>query len=294
MQKMPDMDWDDIRFFLTTARSGSLTAASRRLGSQQSTVGRRIDALEKSLGLRLFQRHAQGLTLTDDGRRILHAAEAMDAAANTLLRMSVADTTDIHGSVRIAAPQGLGAHLIAPHLIQMHARYPRLDITLHTSAASSDLTHGEADIAVRLFRPDESELVVRRAGEMGLGLYAARTYLENQGTPVDTADFPRHRYIGYGEGLAHLEENRWLQDLVGDARFVLRCDDTLTRMAAVETGLGLAVLPHFLARRMPQLQRVGREEAPPKTIWLVMHQDLRHVARVRAVLDWLGELLAVV
>lgn len=285
------MDWDDIRYFLAAAHTGSLAAASRRLGSHQPTVGRRIDSLEKRLGVRLFQRHAQGLTLTEEGQRILQAAEAVGDAMATLLRASSFEDEDIRGCVRIAAPSGLAVHLVAPNLPRFHENFPGLDVVLQPSVSSADLTHGEADVAIRLYRPTAGELVVRRAGNMGFGLYGAAAYLQRHGTLENAAGLPLHLFIGYGEQLRHLEENRWLEALAGDARFVLRSDDTHTRMAAAGAGLGLAVLPHVLAQRSPQLQRVpGTINVPSKPVWLVVHRDLRHLARVRAVLDWLSEL----
>lgn len=290
---MNKMDWDDIRFFLAAARTGSLAAASRQLGSHQPTVGRRIDGLEKRLGVRLFQRHAQGLTLTEEGQRIMQAAESMGEAAATLQRASNFEDEDIRGSVRIAAPSGLAVHVIAAKLPQFHERFPNLDVVLQPSVSSADLTHGEADVAVRLYRPTAGELVVRRAGNMGFGLYGAPTYLQQHGTPQSTADLPRYCFIGYGEQLRHLEESCWLESITEGARYLLRSDDTHTRLAAAESGVGLAVLPHVLVQRSSQLQRVlEAEDAPPKTIWLVVHRDLRHMTRVRAVLDWLDEVFA--
>lgn len=286
---MNKVDWDDIRFFLAVARTGSLAAASRHLGSHQPTVGRRIDGLEKRLGVRLFQRHAQGLTLTEEGQRIMQAAESMDEAAATLQRASGFD----RDSVRIAAPSGLAVHVIAAKLPQLYERFPNLDVVLQPSVSSADLTHGEADVAVRLYRPTAGELVVRRAGNMGLGLYGSPTYLQQHGTPQSTADLPQHCFIGYGEQLRHLEESCWLESITKGARYLLRSDDTHTRLAAAESGVGLAVLPHVLVQRSSQLQRIlETEDAPPKTIWLVVHRDLRHMARIRAVFDWLDEVFA--
>lgn len=290
---MHNLDWDDIRFFLGAAHAGSLAAASRQLGSHQPTVGRRIDSLEKRLGVRLFQRHTQGLTLTEEGQRILRAAESMDEAAASLRRASGIEDDHLRGSVRIAAPSGLGANILAARLPQFMARFPNLDVVLQPSAASADLTHGEADVAVRLYRPAAGELVIRRAGHMGFGLYASPFYLQQHGMPENPSDLPQHDFIAYGEQLRQLEENAWLESLAADARFLLRSDDTHTRLAAAESGLGIAVLPHILAKQSGRLQRVlESEEAPSKTIWLVVHRDLRHVARVRAVLDWLEETFA--
>lgn len=285
------MNWDDIQYFLAAARTGSLAAASRQLGKHQPTVGRRIDSLEERLGVRLFQRHSLGLTLTEEGRRIMKAAEVMGEAAASLQRASSSEGTGIRGSVRMAVPNGLAVHLIAPNLPQFNERFPDLDVILQVSSFTANLTHGEADVAIRLFRPTDEDLVVRLVGNMGFGLYGATKYLQEHGVPENTAALPIHHLIGYGEQLQHLEESCWLDALAGDARFVLRCDEIYTRLVAADAGLGLAVLPNILAQRSSQLQRVlEAEELPSKPIWLVVHRDLRHLARVRAVLDWLTEL----
>ena len=288
------MDWDDIRFFLAAARSGSLAAASRQLGSHQPTVGRRIDSLEERLGVRLFQRHSLGLTLTDEGRRIMQAAEVMGDAAASLQRAGSFEASGVRGSVCIAAPNGLAVHLIAPNLPDFQQRYPDLDIVLQASPFTADLTHGEADVAVRLFRPTAEDLVVRHVGHMGFGVYGAKDYLKQHGVPQNTEELAGHLLIGYGEQLQHLDESSWLEALAGDARFILRSDDVYARLAAADAGLGLAVFPHVLVQRSPRLQRVLETEAlPSRHIWLAAHRDLRHLARVRAVLDWLTELFSV-
>lgn len=287
---MDVMDWNDIRYFLAAARGGSLTAASRLLDCHQPTVGRRIDALERSLGVRLFQRHAQGLTLTDEGRGILGVAESMEEAARSLRRRGEAN--EIRGSVSIASPEGLANHVIAPGLLKLHDDFPLLDVVLLPSSASADLIHGEADIAVRLFRPAEGDLVARKIGEMGLGLYGAGTYFERFGMPQEMGELMQHRFIGYGARLRHVDESRWLDEAVAGGRFLLRSDDTHARLAAAAAGLGLAVLPHFLARSA-QLQPVALSAAiPPRPIWLVVHRDTRNLARIRVVLDWLDGLLS--
>ncbi len=286
---MNPMDWNDIRYFLAVARGGSLTAASRLLDCHQPTVGRHIDALELSLGVRLFQRHAQGLTLTDEGRGILGVAETIEEAARSLHRRCL--ESEIVGNVSIASPEGLAIHVIAPGLLKLHKDFPLLDVTLLPSSASADLIHGEADVAVRLFRPVEGDLAARKIGEMGLGLYGAGTYFESFGMPHEIMELRQHRFIGYGARLRHVDESRWLDEAATGGRFLLRSDDTHARLAAAVAGLGLTVLPHFLARGA-QLQPVAISAAiPPRAIWLATHRDLRNLARIRAVLDWLEGLL---
>lgn len=290
---MNKMDWDDVRFFLAAAHTGSLAAAARQLGTHQPTVGRRIDGLEQRLGVRLFQRHPQGLTLTDEGRRILAPAESMAAAAAAVRRASGGEDADVRGVVRIAAPNGFAVHLLAPALPEFHERYPNLDVALLASAASADLARGEADVAVRLYRPTAGDLVIRRAGNVDFGLYASESYLARRGTPDRPGDLQGHALIGPGIELGHLQESRWLASIAQGARYVLRCDDMPSRLAAAEAGLGIAVLPHVLARRSGLLHPIlGAAQVPSKTAWLVVHQDLRELARVRAAFAWLDSVFA--
>lgn len=288
--KMNAMNWDDIRFFLAAARNGSLTGASHSIGSNQPTVGRRIDALEAALGMRLFQRHAQGLTLTDEGRRALHIAETMEEAALGFNR-ALGNGNEIQGKVGLALPEGLSAYVVAPRLSSLLGRHSRLEISLLPSSASADLIHGEADIAIRLFQPTENDLFARKVGHMEFGIYGSPAYLERHGNPRKRTELMRHQFIGYGERLRHSEESRWLEVAADGGRFLLRSDDTHTRLATAAAGLGLTVLPHFLAKKA-QLRSVAMATTiPSRPIWLVVHRDLRNLARVRVTIDWLVEQL---
>jgi len=287
---MHNFNWDDIRHFLAAARGGSLSAASRLLGGNQPTVGRRIDALEGALGVRLFQRHPKGLTLTDEGRYILHIAESMEEAALAMGR-GWQGGTEIQGTVKLAVPEGLASHVIAPGLPLFLERYPRLDVVLLPSSASADLIHGEAEIAVRLFRPIEGDISARKVGEMEFGLYASRSYFASRGTPRNERELARHCFIGYGERLRQADESRWLEKTAKAERFAFRSDDTHARLAATIAGLGLAVLPCFLAERSGLRPAAIAAAIPPRPIWLAVHRDLRNLARVRVTVDWLGSLL---
>lgn len=288
---MNNANWDDLRIFLAAARSGSLSAASRTLDSNQPTVSRRITALEQALGLRLFQRHAQGLTLTEDGQRVLRAVENMDIAAAALARTPHGDPVALDGKVRIAAPEGLAVRVLAPALNEIAQRYPDLELVLEPSATSADLVRGEADIAVRLYRPDAGDLVVRRIREMEFGLYAAPEYLLRHGTPSTAADLHAQRFIGYGERLSDHPESSWLASLTGPAHYVLRSDNTLTRLTAACAGLGIAALPHLLIGTTGLRHVLPHLAPPPRTIWLVVHRDLQHASRTRVVLEFLTALL---
>lgn len=285
---MNSLDWDNLRYFLTAARALSLSAASRALGSNQPTVGRRIDALEAQLGVRLFQRHSTGLTLTDEGRRLFAAAETMEEGAAGVLRAVSGDSDGMAGTVRIAAPEGLGVGVLAPRLPELYARYPLLNIVLEPAAARADLKRGGADVALRLFRPGGGDVVSRRLCDMGFGMYASADYLARCGAPRSLDALQHHAFIAYGDELRGQPENAWLEEMIAPGRVLFRSDGTMARLAAVFAGVGIAVMPHLLMAGYPTCARVlPQYQAPARTIWLAVHGDLRHVPRIRAVMDFI-------
>ncbi len=288
---MNSLDWDNLRYFLAAARTLSLSAASRALNSNQPTVGRRIDALEAQLGVRLFQRHSAGLTLTDDGRRLLAAAGAMEEGVAGVFRAVNHDSDGMAGTVRISAPEGLGIGVLAPRLPELYARYPLLDIMLEASAARADLKRGGADVALRLFRPEDGDVVSRRLCDMGFGMYASQGYLARSGVPQALDALPRHAFIAYGDELRGQPENAWLEELIAPGRAVFRSDSTMARLGALRAGVGIAVMPHLLMAQHSTCVRVlPQYQAPARTLWLAVHGDLRHVPRVRTVMDFIDAL----
>lgn len=289
---MNSYDWDALRYFLAAARTGSLTAASRLMGSNQPTVGRRIDALEEQLGTRLFQRHSGGLTLTAEGQRLLEATIIMEAQAADAYRSVQTNQEAPSGVVRIASPEGIGVLLLAPALPRLHQQFPDLEIVLEPASAYADLKRGQADVALRLSRPAEADMVTRRICEMGFGLYAAQEYVERHGEPARVEELSAHQFVAYSDTLQGQPENQWLLEQIGSAGCRIRSDNTLARWTALMSGNGIGVMPHMLMRNQPGCVRILPDlEAPGHTLWLAVHGDLRHVPRVRVVLDFLHELL---
>lgn len=290
---MNNLDWDNLRYFLAAARMLSLSSASRVLGSNQPTVGRRIDALEAQLGVRLFQRHSAGLTLTEDGQRLLAAAGVVEEGIAGALRAIHYETDGMAGTVRIAAPEGLGVGVLAAGLSDLYRRYPLLDIILEPASAVANLKRGEADVALRLFRPDDEDVVSRRLCDMGFGLYASAEYLSRDGMPESLEALRQRAFIAYGDELSEQAENRWLEEVIRPGRYLFRSDNTMARLAALLAGVGIAVMPHVLMARHGGCVRVlPQYDAPARTIWLAVHGDLRHVPRVRAVMDFIEALFA--
>lgn len=280
--------WDDARVFLAVARTGTLTAAARDLGGGVTTASRRIERLEAVLGLPLFFRHQSGYRLTDEGRALLPRAEAVEAAALGLASGAAA-AGEAAGLVRLATAENLANPLIIPSLPALFAAHPRLTVEVLTDVAAVNLHRREADIALRMVRPESGHVTCRRLGTLGFGVYGAPAYLaRRQGSDHDLSS---DGFIGWAETRADLPAARWIARMLDGAPPVLATTTLAGQLSAAEAGLGLAVLPHFLARRAG-LAALPVDPGCDQEIWLVIHADLAASRRVRAVADHLAALVA--
>jgi DNA-binding transcriptional LysR family regulator len=276
-------DWEDIHHFVTLAREGTLSAAARTLGVDHATVARRVAALEASTGLKLVDRRARITSLTEEGKRIAAVAAPMEEAAFAVGRTAQAAKPGIEGEVAISAPPNFASAVIAPQLIRLQQRHPGIRIKLIGEKRKASLGRREADLALRLLRPVESGLFVRKIGTFGFSLYGAPGYLNK--TPPHAFAF-----IGYDASMAESPQEVWLRTIVGDREVVLRTNDLGTQIAAARSGLGIAALPHYLGDGDPQLQRQAVTQKPiSRDVWLLVHRDLRQVPTVRAVMEFLTE-----
>lgn len=283
-----NINWDDVRFFLAAAELGSLSAAARQLNSNQPTVGRHINNLEATLGVRLFQRHKKGLTITQEGMWVLEQSQLMCSGVQNIQRLVDGGYQQLHGHVRLAMPEGLANAVVIPHLEQFYQRYPNLRLILNASSQVANLTRGEADIALRLFRPEEGDLVARQLASMKLGLYASPHYLEQNGCPRDIAELANHKIIAYGNELSALPESQWLLNNTQAEHCLFQSNSTMSRLAATVAGLGISVQPCLVAEHEPDLVRVLPDvPVSSHTIWLVYHQDLRHIPRISVAVEFL-------
>lgn len=279
--------WDDLRFLLAASRGGSFAAAARRLGVDQATVGRRLRALREAVGAPLWERTPGRLWLTAAGQRVVRAAERMDEAALHLERTVDAGLPAVEGVLRICATEAMADQVLAPRLPALVERHPALEVELVTSNEPANLARREADLAVRLFRPAEPGLVARRAGVVAFGLYASASYLQRRGRP-ERARLEGHALLGYQRSLAARSAAlAWTDELGG--RTVLRASSSGTLLAAAGAGLGIALLPCFLADPAGLVRVVP--ELRTREIWLTVHGELRGSARARAGMAFLGEAL---
>ena len=288
------MNWDDVRIFLAAHRAGTLRGAAEQLGIDQTTVGRRLGAFDRTLGSRLFLRTTGGLVLTDSGRQVLDTAEGMERLAVSFERRSEGADARVAGDVRVTTTDALAVDFVVPAIERLQQRHPDVRVLLSTTTRVLDLARREADIAVRTTRPDPPDLIVRLLARWDVGLYATRRYLERFGEPRPGSRFAGHDIARYQPGVTQRQHDTLAGESAADGRIVAELDSSLMLATFVRAGLALGELPTYLARRDPELVRVwpGRQRAQPYETWLVLHQDLARTARVRVVVDALVETFA--
>jgi len=289
-----DHDWSLYRSFLAVVRTGSLSAAARVLGSTQPTVGRHIAALEEMLdGKSLFTRSQTGLMPTDVARDLLPHAEAMASAADALVRAASARAHEVAGTVRITASEIVGAEVLPPILTSFRRLYPRVEIELSLDNQTADLLRRDADIAIRMLKPEQKSLVARKVGIAKLVFHATREYLDRNGTPRSLEELRKHTLIGFDK---ILPQARFLQGTpfkVTRDIFAFRCDNQLGQLAAVRAGFGIGVCQHGIAQHDVNLVPVMADQiAFELEYWVAMHEDLRKEQRMRLMFDHLVEQLA--
>jgi DNA-binding transcriptional LysR family regulator len=290
VQKFPDetpgndtLRWDDVRYFLELARQGSLTAAARVLAVEHSTVARRVAALEKRIGLRLFDRLPKSWSLTQEGDELLQHARRIEDEAHAFSRASLSVST-LRGVVRISAPPVFASHFLVPRLAGMRQRWPGITIEVIGEAREANLFRREADLALRMSRPTEPGLATRPLAEIGYGLYAAPKWID---CPQEEREF-----IGYDDSLRDTPQQQWLEKKAAGRAFVLRSNDLAALYQACRAGLGISALPHFLARDDQALMQIPGQGSPSsRSVWMVVHPDVRRSSRVKAVGDAVSEML---
>ena len=266
------LDWDDLRVFVVLARAGSLSAAARELKVSHATVGRRMAALEEALGRTLFDRRADGYVLTAEGAGRLELAADMEERAQGILRRA-GQEAGLTGTVRLTAPEPCAERFLIPCLAVLHRRHPGIALEVVSDPRSLSLAKREADLAVRLARPREGELVTRRLASLAYGLYAA-------------PDGDLSAWVGLDDSLAHLPEAQWLARHAAGTRLALRTNTLTGMLAAVRAGFGKALLPRWFADNEGGLILLPPPAPlPVREAWLVVHPDLKDVPRVRAVID---------
>lgn len=286
------MNWDDVRLFLSVARSGQFLSAARKLGVNHATLSRRISALEAAIGTQLFLRSTNGCELTEEGQRLLAGAERMETEMlNAQANLGRVDTA-VAGTVRIGAPDGLGVSFLAPRLGRLTARYPDLKIQLVPVPRSFSLSQREADIAITIERPEQGRLMFSKLTDYSLGLYASEAYLAEYGTPADVDALKRHRRIGYVEDLIFSPSLNYTGEIMRDWDAAFEISSATGQTEAVRSGAGIGILHNYIAGQYPELLRIMPHLGISRSYWTAYHESARQLVRVRTVVDFLQELVA--
>ena len=288
---MTATDWDDLRFFLAVARTGSLVAAAATLDVGASTVGRRLARLETALGTVLFSHHTTGYALTEQGRALLERATLVETSIGELETVAAGSASEPEGTVRLATAENLANFVIIPALPGFRERWPNIVLEIVTGVAPVNLTRREADLAVRLVRPTSGNVMLRRLGTLGYGLYGSPGYVSTRTDHPDEAPFERDDFVGWAEDFAHLPAAAWLQRRLAGRAPALATHSLYAQIVAARAGLGLALVPRAFAADDPALAGVAFDGPDlEETIWLVTHRNLAASAPVKAVSDFLVEL----
>ena len=281
-------DWDDLRIFLAAARAGSLGAAGQKVGVDAATVGRRIARLETALKSTLLIRSRAGLQLTAAGAQLLEAASQAEAAMERVRWTASRDL--VSGTVRISAAEGFGAVVLAPALPRLAAQRPDLRVELAATSGFLSPSRREVDMAITLSAPDAHRLVVEPLTNYQLALYAAPDYLQRRGEPAAVSDLGGHQVIGYVQDLIYASELRYLEEISPGLAPTLASSSIQAQREMIRAGGGVGVLPCFMAEG---LTRIIPQVLLQRRFWLSTHADVHNTARLRAIQQWLRDLVRV-
>lgn len=286
------IDWTLIQSFVAVAECGSLTAAAQKLRASQPTIGRHISQIESSLGVVLFSRVHRGLELTAEGEALLPAARDMQAAAARLSLAAAGQTQNLSGVVRITASVFVSHYILPPLLAELRAMEPDIEIELHASDSTDNLLFHEADIALRMYRPEQLDTITRHICDFDVGIYAARTYLARRGVPQDRDALMAHDWVGYDRNDLMIKGMRAVGWTVDRSFFKIRCDNQSAYWQLVQAGCGVGVALKCVAQHCAEVEQILPEvEVPPLPVWLTAPEALRKSPRIRRVFDFLAEKL---
>ena len=283
----PKVDWDKLRIFHAVADKGSLTHAGEVLHLSQSAVSRQIRALEESLNVTLFHRHARGLILTEQGELLFDATQQMAKRLDATAARIRDSEDEVFGELRVTTNDTLLVHMLTPIFASFRAAYPEIRLDVVISNQSLSLSKRDADVAIRASDRPGDTLVGRRMASIAWGIYGSAA--QNIAGPLDPADLRRYDWIGFSDNLGAIKPAKWLRERVGEEKIIYRVNTVLGLAEAAAAGMGLALLPCFIAAVTPGLvQLMGRQGELEAGLWLLTHPDIKATARVRTFMEHAG------
>lgn len=291
---MDNLDWNQLKAFLQTAQTGSLSAAARKLGLTQPTLSRQVAAIEQQMGVTLFERVGKAMVLTPTGLDLLEHARAMGTAAEALGLAASGRSQAVGGVVSVSATDVVATHLLPPILQRLRAQAPGIAVEVISSNALSDLQRREADIAIRHVQPEQPELIARLVREARACFYASESWVQAHGHPRSAEDAVNAEFVGSDRNGQYLAYLRQYGLNLSEDNFTCYADHTVTHWALVRQGMGIGAMMDEIARETPGIVRVLDDVAPVRfPVWLVSHRELRTSRRIRVVFEALAEGLAV-
>jgi len=283
-------DWDDLKYVIAVARCGSTIAAGKALNISQSTVQRRLIALENSLGRQLVSRQPDGYQLTEFGRHLLPFAERVETAIIELERRVTDEARNLSGSIRLTCPEPIIQRLTSSNFLsRFHALHPKLRVEFVTSDRYLDLSKGEADVALRSGDTDD-DLIGRKIADSVWAVYASRDYVARNGKPERAEELQNHLLVAFDESLNRHRTAVWLKQVAPNARMAARNNSVLGLVAAIKSGIGVGPLPTALGDAEPDLERLFGPVLELSRTWkLLAHPDLRRTPRIAALFEFVIE-----
>jgi DNA-binding transcriptional LysR family regulator len=283
---MAGLEWDDLRYVLAVASAGSLAGAARSLGVNHTTVLRRVDAFEKRLGLRLFERLPTGYVLTAGGEELMAAARHIDETVTALERKLAGQDLRLSGTVRVTTTDTLMGSILPEILADFRTSHPGIEVEVAVSNLMFNLTKRDADVAIRPAKDPPETLIGRRVAKIAFAIYGSARYLAKRKTKT----LAGHQWVGLDDSLAGTSVAQWMRSQVPASEVTLRTDSLLAMRQAAQAGMGLAALPCYLGDTAPDLVRVhGPIPEMETTLWILTHEDLRQTARIRAFTEFTAQ-----
>jgi DNA-binding transcriptional LysR family regulator len=284
-----NLNWDDMRFFLALCRTKSFVAAANELKVTHSTVSRRISALEASLQTQLFQRTEKGCQITPAGEALLPYAERLESTVIHLEENVSGKDKQLSGTIRLGTPDGIGNSYLAERLSRFQKHHPALEIELIPVPMYYSLSKREIDILMTVTRPKSGKFIARKLTRYKLGLFATRPYLETHQEIIKSDDLRGHRFVGYIEDLLYDENLKFMDEFYPGATPAFRTSTVLAQINAVLAGAGIGVIPYFMAHAKKELVPILPAQSIERDFWIQFNPDSKHIARVRATIDFLVE-----
>ena len=290
MDRLARLDWSLLESFAAVGEHGSLSAAARAIGASQPTLSRHITTLEHRVGARLFEREASGVALTATGAALMAHAKDMANAASKLSMAMDGRAESLKGCIRLTASQIMASYVLPSVLTKLRMAEPDIDIELVASDKTENLLRREADIAIRMYRPTQEDVITRKIGNLRMGMYASRSYIERHGLLGSIEDIGEHTIIGYDRSTQIIEGFKEAGFNVDRDFFAFRCDDQVVCWEMAKAGFGIGFNQIQIGDREPAMVRIEiAGEVGSLPIWLAAHSELRSSPRVRFVFDFLAD-----